>query len=245
MKLRMKDLTSCCGRRLRNGPDRVLCGRAVPPRPRDVPGARDGRPRRDLPGEAQALHPRGACAPPLPPVLTGHVSFLPPVLTGHVSSLPPVPTGHGSAARGSSAPTLPARAAAASAPASRSSSACRERAAAAEAGAVPHHDHHHDDDHGDGDDESALPRERSGAQRRRRGKKALFAGTAVGGAAEEEGQEGRLHSRELAPRERPRSAEVRCRPPSSHMPRDASAPRSPPSRPFLVPSGHASSLAPY
>jgi hypothetical protein len=32
--------------------------------------------------------------PPLPPVLTGHVSSLPPVLTGHVSSLPPVLTGH-------------------------------------------------------------------------------------------------------------------------------------------------------
>jgi len=42
--------------------------------------------------------PRGARAlpapPPLPPVLTGHVSSLPPVLTGHVSFLPPVLTGH-------------------------------------------------------------------------------------------------------------------------------------------------------
>ena len=36
----------------------------------------------------------GAPPPPLPPVLTGHVSSLPPVLTGHVSSLPPVLTGH-------------------------------------------------------------------------------------------------------------------------------------------------------
>jgi hypothetical protein len=31
-----------------------------------------------------------ASPPPLPPVLTGHVSSLPPVLSGHVSSLPPV-----------------------------------------------------------------------------------------------------------------------------------------------------------
>jgi hypothetical protein len=36
--------------------------------------------------------------PPLPPVLTGHVSSLLPVLTGHVSSLLPVLTGHGDAA---------------------------------------------------------------------------------------------------------------------------------------------------
>ena len=61
------------------------CAACAPPRPLRAPLARGGAWRvLVLPRSARGRCAEPACLPPLPPVLTGHVSSFPPVLTGHV-----------------------------------------------------------------------------------------------------------------------------------------------------------------
>jgi hypothetical protein len=73
------------------GPDHDVGLHVQPGRERDPRGQRhagQAAPRRRA-RQGVIQQPAGRrLPPPLPPVLTGHVSSLPPVLTGHVSSLP-------------------------------------------------------------------------------------------------------------------------------------------------------------